>query len=292
MISSGHGSAGFAINRREPTEKGVAIGLNASGPVDHDVPVIVVTRTGGSIKAVLFSYACHNTTLSLYSINGDYSGFAQIDIEKANPGATALFIEGCGADQNPNPRGTIENAEEHGRSLADAVNVVITDGNLKPVNPPIRTGFTATTLDFMPFDPEVYRKELLDTDIYRQRRAELMLEAYNKGYDATKYPYRIQVVRFGKDLAILGMSGEVVVDYPIRLKKMYVKENLLVAGYCNEVQCYIPSKRIIEEGGYEPESSMIYYAYPGPFKTSVEEKVVAAVRKSMKQAGARPSARK
>ena len=107
-VSTGHGSAGFAVNRRQSTEKGVIIGVNPDGPVDHDVPVIKVATPRGELRAVLFGYTCHNTTSGTNLINGDYAGFAQVELEKAYPGVTAMFLIGCGADQNPNPRGTIE----------------------------------------------------------------------------------------------------------------------------------------------------------------------------------------
>jgi hypothetical protein len=289
QISTGHGTADFAVNRRQQKDNQVVIGVNPDGPVDHDVPVIIISTPNGKLKAVLFSYACHNTSSNTYFINGDYAGFAQIELEKANPGALALFVAGCGADQNPNPRGSLEFAEQHGKSLAGSVQKVINSGDLKPVRPPIRTDFRVASLDFLPFDHNIYQEELLGQDKYKQRRAKLMLEAYNKGYDVTKYKYPVQVIRFNRDLTILAMSGEVVVDYPFKLKEMYARENMFIAGYCNEVQCYIPSKRILKEGGYEPESSMIYYGYPGPFADNIEEKILGSVQKVMKHSGARPS---
>ncbi len=287
QISVGHGSADFGVNRRQSMDNQVVIGVNPAGPVDHDVPVIKILTSTGKLKAVLFSYACHNTSSNTYFINGDYAGFAQIELEKTNPGAQAMFVAGCGADQNPDPRGSLEFAEQHGKSLAESVEKVIKNGDLKPVRPPIKTDFSITTLDFLPFDHNFYQKELLSQDKYNQRRAKLMLEAYNKGYDITKYPYSLQVIRFNRDLTILAMSGEVVVDYQLKVKKMYSGENMFVAGYCNEVQCYIPSARILREGGYEPESSMIYYAFPGPFADNVEEKILGAIKKVMKHSGAR-----
>src|SRR5260370_1737745 len=109
-LSFGNGAAGFAINRR----------ANPTRPVDHDVPVLKVTAPDGKLRAVLFGYACHNTTLTgeFYQFSGDYAGFAQITIEKANPGATALFLILCGADQNPNPRSKLAYAAKHGAGLA------------------------------------------------------------------------------------------------------------------------------------------------------------------------------
>lgn len=286
IISSGHGSAYFAVNRRQSTEKGVIIGVNSTGPVDNDVPVLKFTAPDGRMKALLFGYACHNTTLSDYLINGDYAGFAENDLEKANPGTVALFIAGCGSDQNPNPRRTMEMAEQHGKALADAVQKVLA-GDLRPVNPPIRTAYAEAWLEFPPFNPEKYRKELVEGDRFMQARAKLMLEAWEKNYDVSRLLYPVQVVRFNKDFAILALSGEVVVDYSLAAKKMYPAENLFVAGYCTEVPCYIPSKRVLLEGGYEPETSMIYYGLPGPFADNVEQKVFDAVKLVMKKTGAK-----
>jgi hypothetical protein len=287
-VSSGHGSVDFAINRREPTDTGVIIGVNRNGPVDHDVPVIKIATPDGTLKAVLFGYACHNTTSATYLINGDYAGFAQSELEKAHPGITAMFLTGCGGDQNPQPRGTVELAEQHGKSLANEVQKVL-EGELHPVRPPIRTGYTIADLEFSSFDIELYEKEILSSDKYIQRRAKLMLEAYNKGWNISRFPYPVQAVRFNKDLTILALSGEVVVDYSLKAKKEFANENLFVAGYCNEVQCYIPSRRVLAEGGYEANSSMIYYGLPGPFANTVEDKIFSAIHKVMKDTGARLS---
>jgi neutral ceramidase len=285
-IETGHGTAAFAINRRQASEKGVVIGLNPSGPVDHDVPVIKFSSIPGEMIAVLFGYACHNTTLSGYEINGDYAGFAQAELERMYPGTIAMYMAGCGADQNPEPRRTVESAVNHGESLAKAVAGVL-EGRLEQVRKPPVTAFITADLEFPAFDPERFRKELEDKDTYRKRRAVFLLEAYDRGYDLDRLSYPVQVVRFGRELSILGLAGEVVVDYSLQAKKRYPRENLFVAGYCTEVPCYIPTVRIIKEGGYEPDNSMIYYGLPGPFSENVEEKINAAIHRVMRKAGAR-----
>lgn len=288
QLWSGHGTADFAMNRREPTAKGIVNGKNPNGPVDHDVPVLKIATPDGVLKAVLFGYACHNTTSNTYLINGDYAGFAQLDLEKTYPGTTAMFFMGCGADQNPQPRGSLELAMQHGKALSEAVQRVLA-GKLQAVQPPIRTAYQVVNLEFAPYQPENFRHDLLSNDKYIQRRAKLMLEAYNKGWAMDHFPYPLQVVRFGKDLTILALSGEVVVDYALHTKKKYGNENLFVAGYCDEVMCYIPTKKILEEAGYESNESMIYYGLPGPFSPDVEESVSSAIHRLMKQVGVRPS---
>jgi neutral ceramidase len=286
-----HGSANIAINRRQATEKGVIIGVNNEGPVDNDVPVLKIETPEGKIRAVLFGYACHNTTLDNYQVNGDYAGFAQNEIEKANPDVTAMFLEGCGADQNPNPRRTVELAIQHGKTLANAVQKVLS-GEFIPVRPPVRTDFITISLEFAPFNTDQFKEDLLGDNRYKAGRASFILKALDKGYDVSKLSYPVQAVRFNNDFTILALSGEVVVDYSLNAKKRYPGENLFVAGYSNEVQCYIPSVRVLREGGYEPETSMIYYGLPGPLAGNVEEKIFSAIDQVMKKTGARPAKKK
>ncbi len=282
----GVGQADFAINRRQPGAGGVQIGENRDGPVDHDVPVLCVENPNGELRAVLFGYACHNTTLvgNNYEIDGDYAGAAQLALEQEHPGVTALFLMLCGGDQNPSPRGTIQLAEQHGQSLATAVNTTLR-GNLQPVEPSLQAAYHEIQLAFAPHTRETFENEAGSDHVFRQRRARLMLEAYDAGKPVRDVPYPVQAVRLGPDLALLGLGGEVVVDYGLDLKRVYGEGRLVVAGYCNDVMCYIPNARVLGEGGYEPVDSMIYYGQPGPFTEAVESQVLNAARAALAQVG-------
>ena len=174
-LAFGQGKAAFAINRRSPRDGGYVIAPNPAGPVDHAVPVLRVTDQDGRLMAVLFGYACHNTTLSGYEINGDYAGFAQVAVEKAHPDATALFMIGCGGDQNPEPRGKIELAEAHGRALAGAVEDVL-KGEMTPVAGPLRAALAWVDLPLVdPPGKEELLKRRGQGDIYHQRTTEHLL---------------------------------------------------------------------------------------------------------------------
>ena len=286
QLSHGTGSAAFAMNRRQRTPGGIVNGMNTGGHVDHDVPVLMAKDEKGTVKAILFGYACHNTTVTgkNNSINGDYAGFAQIELEKKYPQATALFFIGCAGDQNPTPRGTLELAEQHGKELAEAVEKVL-NGKTETIGAPLRSAFVKTALPFKPFNAQTFQNDLLKGNKYEQRRAKLIMEAMDKGWDISNHSYPVQAMRIGNKLTILSLSGETVVDYSLNAKKKYPKEHLFVAGYCNQVVCYIPTERILEEGGYEPVSSMIYYGMPGPFDKSVEGKVNAAIGAVMQKIG-------
>lgn len=289
-LSFGNGQAGFAVNRRQPTPKGVQIGVNPAGPTDHDVPVLKVLGPDGKLRAVLFGYACHNTTLTgeFYKISGDYAGFAQRGIEQAHPGATALFMMLCGADQNPNPRSKLELAEQHGATLAAEVNHVL-GGKLRRVRGPIRAAFQTVELAFAPQTRETFEARLSETNPWRVRHAQLMLRTYDERRLIRCYPYPVQAVSFGKDLTLVALGGEVVVDYALRVKKEYGLKGVVVAGYSNDVMSYIPSLRVLREGGYEPAESMIYYGQPGPYDEEVEERVFATIHQVMKRVKRSPA---
>jgi len=280
-LSYTHARAGFAMNRRSRIEQGYRIQPNPDGPVDHDVPVLRVDSPDGKLRAVLFGYACHCTTLSFYKFCGDYAGFAQEYIEQAHPGTTAMFVAGCGGDQNPYPRGgprTLEYCKEHGRALANGVEAALAP-RARPVSGPIRAALDTVMLEFAePPGREQLEEQVKSENKYERRHAETLLkELEETGKIRTTYPYLIQVIEFGDDLTMIALAGEVVVDYSLRLKAELAGRPVWIAGYCNDVFGYLPSLRILQEGGYEGGGAMVYTPLPGPFAPSVEKLVVDKV---------------
>lgn len=285
-LSLGRGEADFAINRRVKTAAGWVGGVNREGPVDHSVPVLVVRNQHGKILGIVFGYACHNTTIGsdYYKFSGDYAGFAQERLEKRYHGAVAMFVQGCGADANPYPRWTkeasgVEFAQQHGEELAQAVEKVA-GGSLAPVAGPLRTAFKVFPVRFAgPPTRADYEAQLKSNDIYVRKHAEDMLKIIDQqGHVPSSYPYSVEVWQFGRSLTLVGLAGEVVVDYDLRLKNDLGAEKLWVAGYSNDVFAYIPSERILKEGGYEGGGAMIYYGQPGPFAPGIEETIIGEVR--------------
>jgi len=244
---------GFAMNRRRdytlpeghPNAKRRP---NPAGPVDHAVPALRVEAEDGRLRGALFGYACHNTCLSGYEWSGDYAGYAQEFLEEHRSGFTALFMTGCGGDQNPYPRRSgvvpgvsdVELARHHGRSLANAVEVAIS-ANPIPVTAPLRTAYGEVSLDFD--NPE-----------------------------RPAHDYPVQVVRFGDAFVLVALGSEVVVDYSLRLKRELGEElagaGVWVAGYSNDYTGYIPSVRIQEEGDYEAGTG---------YARTTEERIVGKV---------------
>jgi len=284
-LSQGNGTARFAINRRESKKDSIVIGLNPDGPVDHDVPVLRVETPEGKLRAIVFGYACHNTTLDFYQYCGDYAGFAQAALEKKHPEAVAMFWSGCGGDANPNPRRTLELAEKHGKALAESVEGVLA-GKLTPVRGACDARYATTPLPLgTPITKEQITADLLSKQFAVRKRAERFTKILEGGGKLdVEYPhYPVQVWRLGDDILWVGLGGEVVVDYALRLKKELPGKPVWVTAYANDVMAYIPSERVLKEGGYEGNSSMIYYGFPAKWKAGLEDRIVGKASELAKE---------
>lgn len=274
-----HARAGFAMNRRLRVGNEIRNSPNPDGPVDHDVPVLRVTGGDGKLQALLFGYACHNTVTGFYRINGDYAGYAQAQLEESHPGAVALFLMGAGGDQNPYPRSVaLEQAVQHGRTLAYAVEAALSVAQPRPVGGPLRSALGTATLDFADITRADLERRAQSRDAAERTRAVELLGKLEAGTLEKSYPCPVQVVHFGTDLAMVAIGGETTVEYSLRLKRELGGGSaaIWVAGYSNDVFGYLGSRRVILEGGYEGYSANLG-RHPGPWATSTEDRVIAAV---------------
>ena len=287
-LQMGEGCATFAVNRRNNREADVpmllAQGTPLVGPVDHAVPVLTVTRPDGRLDAILFGYACHPTTLSFLTWCGDYPGFAQVELEQSHPGATAMFVNTCGGDQNPLPRRTVELCQRYGHELAVGVEEALQQP-LKPVSSGLKTVFELIDL---PYLKVVSRNELqellLDANAIKARWAGRLLQKLDAGEKLeTAYPYPVHAWRLGTEMLVIGQGAETVVDYALRFKQEF-GPGTWVCGYADDMISYIPSRRVWNEGGYEGGSNLYEYGRPAfRWADGIEDRIAASVHKLVKQ---------
>jgi len=266
------GAVAFARNRR-----------TTGGPVDHALPVLRVSGPDGKVRALLANYACHCTTLGgeFNKVCGDWAGYAQQAIESQFPGAVALVAIGCGADANPYPRGGADGglslARQHGEELAAEVKRLL-DGHLRPIRQRLKCRIKRFEIPFEPLPTRGQFEERARQDGIVGYHAKRNLERLDRGETLpSALPSIVQTWNFGDQLAMVFLAGEVVVDYSLRLKKEFDVDRLWVNAYANDVPCYIPSRRILQEGGYEAETSLWYYDRPARLSPPVEDMVMSAV---------------
>lgn len=299
-LTWGSGLCTVAVNRRNNDQNNVPQlrrqGL-LQGPYDHDVPVLIVRDQQAEPMAIVFGYACHATVLSFYQWSGDYPGFAQIALEERYPGTNAMFWAGCGADQNPLPRHEVEMAKSYGGRLAAAVAEVV-EGTTRPVEASLVTRYReiGLPLENLPTVEALRQMVTAGEKVsgYERARAAYLLDPNAEhehlnadGELADSYPYPVQTWRLGEQIHFVLLGGEVVVDYALRLKSLANEladersKSIWVAGYSNDVMAYIPSRRVLNEGGYEAGGSNVYYGLPGAWSPEIENQIVDEVRQQL-----------
>ncbi len=276
----------LTVNRRLPTDEGMVMRPNPEGVTDPNVSVVRALRGDGSPLAIIFSYPCPPTTLGDYLIGADYPGYAQDVIEEAFEGCTAMFMLGCAGDQkvrHVDGRGNFKSgphqvAQSLGEELARAVLLAV-GGKTTPVPGSIRMALDEVEL---PLQPPPTREEaerwLNDANQHRVEWAKEMLRLHEEGGEFQRSSaFTIQTLTVG-DFALIGLSGEMCVDYSLRLKAELSPRPVLVAGYTNGMVGYIPTASMIPDGGYEVDGSYFYSLRPAPYAAEVEEDIVQKVR--------------
>ncbi len=284
MLYSQNGVTRFQVNRRNNAEASINQITDLKGPNDYSVPVLKVIDSDGKMLAVVFGYSCHATVLSFYQFSGDYPGFAQLEIEKLYPGTTAMFFQGAGADQNPLPRRTVPLAKQYGRELAAAVERVLSE-DMKELEPSLSAAYSEVDLKFAapPSKEELMKTEQEAKGFEKSWATSQLKILRDNGSLRKSYPYPVQIWKMGNQ-PVITFGGELVVEYAIEIKKLYGPDTFII-GYANEDMAYIPSETILQEGGYEGESSMRVYGLPGKWETGIQSTIINEVKRIAAKTG-------
>jgi neutral ceramidase len=284
-LSYGSGVASFAMNRREMTTNGVILGVNPRGYVDRTVPVLRIDSESGEVKAVLFGYACHGTTLDSDSllVSPDYPGYARDVIQKKYPKAEALFIASLGGSANPYPRTGLQFAKDHGAVLGAEVCRVL-DGKLRAIRGPLTTEMDSAELPLQSLSrTELEEASTAKGKSWMRGAAKEMLSAMDRGETMPKKVRApVAVWQFGADLTLVALAHEVVGEYAPLIEREIGPMNLWLAAYCNQVSGYIPAKVTLRDGGYECRG---LYEGAGLFAPETEDVLVGRVGDLSRRAG-------
>jgi neutral ceramidase len=284
----------FPMNRRVVSPEGpVWMRPNPQGPTDRRVPVLAVSDAAGELRAVVLGCACHNTGLTADHnvISGDYAGYAQEYLEEKT-GATVLFLSGCGADANPEPRTDIPGVRKHGRALSQAVQRVL-DGTMQPVRGPLKTGIVQVDLPLLRLS-----KAELEPYAARKTTENLMAKHMIGVLESGKalpdhYTAPVAVWAFGTDLTLVGLPSEVVADYALTLYRDLPEMPLWVSAYANDFFGYVPTAQIVREGGHETIGVTTYLwgrgleTQAGFFSEDVEKVLLDATKGLIAEVSAR-----
>jgi len=280
-FSSGHAS--FAVNA---SRRGAEVPSNHEGPADTAVPVLRVATLKGDALAIVFSYACRNAALDAgsYALSGDYSGVAAATLERDFPGSVALFLRSCDGDQSPIPRGSMEAAAQHGAALSAEVARLLSLP-MQPVAGRLRATLIETALPFGPYTWEQFEAESTSSDPALARRAKLLLAAYDSRSAPRQMPYPVQVIRFDKGFALVALAGEPAVSYALKIRKLLVREDVMIAGGANDGGYFVPAAGSDDSGNADRADSIVDSGLPVAFTNETEERILNAVERAWKRVG-------
>jgi len=254
------------------------------GPVDHALPMLTVTSAAGKLRALFLNYACHGTTYGpeFNKIHGDWPGVAAQMIEAKHPGCVAIVALGCGGDANPEPRGATKGFEmvnRHGAAVAREVVRLLNNTNMISLKtaPTCRCKRITLPLDHVPDRAELQQR--LNRGPNAAYFARTLIGRLGRGETIpASFSYPVQVWRFGDDPSMVFLAGEVVSGYSPRLKREADNQHPWVNAYSNDDPCYIPTRKMILEGGYEVVQSMDSFAKASHLSPRVEDMIIEAVQ--------------
>ena len=291
-----------AVNRRRKVEGEWLAMPNESGPRDDEVIVIQMLREDESPEAVLLNYACHQTTVNLPAVSGDFAGHAQRVIESQLPGVMALYLQGCEGDVRPRTvkgdhfrPGTWADVERFGGELATAVLEACREPTVPIDAEKVSGRILEARLPFsdLPTEEEQRRAASADeslkqhhtrsesTMVGRMERA-WGLKLQREGFPPRPYaPFRIQRLSLGEATHFVGLEGEVCVEYGSKLKEMGRQRSqvFIPVGIADGLLQYIPTAQIRQEGGYASSIPFKGWGLAGPFAPELEEEIWCTIGK-------------
>ena len=293
-VGFGRGSARIGVNRRMMTDKGMKIGRNPDGPYDEAVHVLRVDTDPGYPMAVLFCHACHPVALGGDNllVTADYPADARRTVEGTDGRPTAMFLQGCGANINVDPRGSFEDARVAGVSLGSEVARVA--AGIETVG---EAGLAAAT-ETISLPLAVPPAEQLVRRLRQQEQAFVAAEADGRqpgplGYLSAErqwlrraldlsrgphavgaQPFEIQAFRIGP-VGLIALPAEVFVEIGQAIQEKSSLAQTLVAGCANGCVGYLWPSNAAAEGGYEINESVVCYDTL-PFAPGAGEQVAEA----------------
>jgi hypothetical protein len=283
------GSTAIGISRRLMTEDGMRFRPNPDAEIDRELFVIQLVGAQGGIKGILFGCACHPVCMDQYFISAEFPGWACRLLEERYPEAQAVFLQGCTADIMPVRTADVdrfrtttpEEMRRIGGILADEVIALLERGGFTPIGGRIEAELLDVRLYTESPDYETIAAIAQNeaNSAYKRRAARRVLASIREGREKRSLGQYIAIWRFGERWRLIALEGEIPSAYALMLRALFPQHNVIALGYSNGVSTYIPTRRILREGGYEAEA-YLFHTYRGPLVPETEEIILGAIARS------------
>lgn len=275
----------LGLNRRKKIGQEIRNAPEKNGFIDNDLPLVVIKNRQHNIKSIIFSCACHPVTLGSgnFKLSADFPGYAAAYIQR-HLDCTTFFLQGCGGDIRPKilengdcwRKGTLDDLEIQGKKLGQTV-IKALSGKMEKLYPCINSIKSAFALKYeKKMSVDDYEMVLNDpqSNLIKKKWAANMKKLLKKGLKSqAKHHFILQKISLSENTHIFAMSGEVVAEIGKKIKNLAPNMNIITLGYSHASSCYIPSKKMFSEGGYEVES-YYHFSLPGKLSSDTEDIII------------------
>jgi hypothetical protein len=245
----GTGETYIGMSRRQKKPDGVTIGPNPGEEIDRLAHTAIIRNAAGGVEVVLFSCSCHPVVLypRNMQISADFPGAARSELEKKFPGASVMFVQGSCGDINPN--------------------VLVADDEYRDTY----------------YSDVLFTGRILANDIYNiiqkeMKRIDLSIEAITdrivlplggeplreprpSNPDTVQGEILATVLKLSDDFRIVGLDAEICNQIGVHIRELFDKGQTMVLGYVGGWVGYIPTAKILREGGYESRCTVFTKRY-------------------------------
>ncbi|GAA3413222.1 neutral/alkaline non-lysosomal ceramidase N-terminal domain-containing protein [Paenibacillus hodogayensis] len=284
-LEAGGVDGDWNMNRRRLVDGKMQNKPNPEGAKDDRLHVLRVLDANGRTKVVLFNYACHPVTVrDTPYLSGDYPGRACHLIEAEYYGATGIFFQGAGGNSRPKATAykgsfitcTYDEVNEMAASIVQAIKRLFANPKaMAPVQPKLAACQFRIRLELEPYPKRHFADIANDPDSWPGLvgMANRVFDGYESQPDFMLLPAGL--IRLSADLYIAYMGGEPCYEVKQKLERLFPDVTLLFWGYA-DAAAYIPDDRILAEGGYEAEGSVVEYGLKGPFRPGIDARMAEA----------------
>jgi hypothetical protein len=293
-----------ALERAEPVTLTAGLGADpdvsrnrrhAGGVTDTALPVLRLRRADGSLLATLVSYACHPTVLGADNrlMTADFPHFVRQKIEAADPGSTAVFVNGCTGDVNightaqaswtlaAQQTRTFDNARRLGERIADAAmaapeTAIGTD--VAAASLAVELGLERREGDLA----AAARRWQLEAETAEPLRRILLQHWIAWAHDSARHPAgtwtgRVSLLDWG-GMLIVGLPGEIFAETSLSIRAAVGGTPAMVLSYADSTPGYIPPASEYQFGGYEVDEAHRFFGLGGSFISGSAERLADAAR--------------
>lgn len=291
----GRAASDFAVSRRRPNAQGgVDWAPYFEGEIDRDLFVLKLVDTAGAVRGILYSYGCHTTAMGSdnYLLSNDFAGYTSAVLESSYPGAMAIFLQGCAGELKPRMN-TTEHAftssdggsiQQVGAALAADVCELMSHGTFRKIDCHFQAELRAPLIYTERFAAGYFSAIADDPQQgeFEAKAGMRCLQALENGTIKDRIPYSISILRLDEDTCLIGMEGEVSTEYSLAIKRLFGngKGSIIVLGYCNSVFSYVPTRKMLREGGYEAECNY-FFSLHGDFVPEIEDIIIGQIAQAL-----------